>query len=395
MIWLIIIMMGNQIPINMISNSKFKELLNIRAEKCVSIYIPTYRSGHNQEDNLRFKNALKKAKEQLEESDYNENESLQFLSKGYELLDDKDFWLRLSDGLAVFISKNRFEYFTLPNDVNPYVEVNNEFYLRPLFPSLSGQQRFFLLALSQNEVRFFEGDKDSITPVMIEDLVPTNMKDALALDTSVTGLQSHSGNSGGGTPIFHGNNSEKDNKRQQLEQYFRLINDGLMKMLHDENAPMVLSGVDYLIPIFREVSNYKNIVGSHISGNPEHDDPVLLHEKAWAIINHLNTDKLKLLKEEYLEKISKLQAKHELSGILRAVDAGQVATLFVHKDKKVWGKFDTDTRSMEVHPEKQKDSVDLLELLSKLTYQRGGEVFNVIEEEMPDPKFVANAILRY
>jgi hypothetical protein len=379
----------------MITKKDIKELYAQEASPSVSIYIPTYRAGRNQEDQLRFKNALKEAHEKLMDAGMDSKAAHKMLANGYELLDQDDFWMHLSDGLAVFVNPDRYEQFILPTDVSPQTQVGQKFYLRPLIPAITGKQRFFLLALSQNEVRFFEGNKYSISPVIIDDLVPENMEEALALDERENNLQSHSGRSNTATPIFHGSGLGKDHKLKRLRQYFRQIDDGLMEMLHDEDCPLVIAGVDYLIPIYKEVSKYNNIINQHIGGNPEHDDPIMLHEKAWTILDEFNTNEVTYLKRSFPELLSRRKASTEFSTILRASEDGQVETLFINKDQQIWGQYNAPSRSMMLALKSMHNNEDLLERTAMNTLMHGGKVYNVSAADMPESDFSANAILRY
>ncbi len=379
----------------MITREKFESLLNNGQKTCVSVYIPTHRSGHVQEDRLQLKNALKNASHELMDFGLSEKEAFRFLTGGYQLLESEDFWLNLSDGLGLLFGPDYYEYFILPVKVETLVQVGDEFYLRPMIPALTGRQRFFLLALSQNEIRFFEGNKYSITPVIIDDLMPEDMEEALDLDLTATELQSHSGNPNSSSAIFHGHDVGKDHKLKQLKQYFRIIDDGLMKMLHDESAPLVIAAVDYLVPVFREVSTYPHITDIHIGGNPEHDDPVLLHEKAWTIIDDFNKNEMTQRKNAFEEQLPKQKASTELSSVIRAADEGKVETLFINKSKHLWGHFDPQNRAINIHSEKEKQSKDLLELAAKITFEKGGRVYNIDAENMPAPDYPVNAIYRY
>ncbi len=47
-----------QIPV--ITKKKFSELAAERGQNCVSVYIPTQRSGANEESKIRFKNRVQK-----------------------------------------------------------------------------------------------------------------------------------------------------------------------------------------------------------------------------------------------------------------------------------------------------------------------------------------------
>ena len=204
----------------MLTKKKIKSLAEIQFTTCISIFIPTHRSGfqNSKIDHLNFKNALSTVRQKLEERSMQPDDIHRLLQPAYEMMEDDNFWIQLSDGLAVFISPNRFEYFELPIHFNPYVYVGEEFYLRPLLPMFTGDERFFILALSQNEVRFFEATRSSITPIIIEDLVPEDMEEALALEET-TNLQAHSGASPYSTrPIFHGHGGGKDDKIKRAKK---------------------------------------------------------------------------------------------------------------------------------------------------------------------------------
>ena len=113
----------------MFTIEKYNALVKIQENNypCVSIYIPTYRAGNNQEDKLRLKNALSEAVTQLRNNDLfpdkamTKQDAQKYLSQAYEILDDEEFWLNLSDGLVVFLNKDQFEYYTVPVDFQNFV----------------------------------------------------------------------------------------------------------------------------------------------------------------------------------------------------------------------------------------------------------------------------------
>ncbi len=378
----------------MLTKENFDALKTIRDDYCVSIYIPTYRAGHNQEDRLRFKNALKEARDGLIEMGLEEKQARGFLTTAYDLLYNERFWLHLSDGLVVFIRPGQFEYHILPLNFNPFVFVGQQFYLRPLLPLLQGKNRFFLLALSQNQVRFFEADRYSITPVIIGDLVPGDLQEALQFKNRSINIQSHSGNSRQGASIVHGHGMGKDHKVKDLIYYCRSIDNGIMEMLHDEKAPLMLASVDYLAPIYREVTNYPHVTDLHINGNPDGEDPVLLHEKAWALMGDFFNQKPEKLKA-FEAALAYGKASFNLHEILTAAVNGRVKTLFLNKDYRNWGQLDEAANQIFYHRTKEPHSQDLLELAALHTYDNGGEVLQMSRKELPRMTANANAVFRY
>lgn len=386
----------------MFKQEQFQKLNNFQntSSPCVSIYIPTYKSGNAQEDKIRLKNALSDATNQLiDDSIFSKNamekkEALNFLSPAFELLDNDNFWTQLSEGLAIFLTENHFSYFVMPIDFPTTVYINNHFYLRYVLPMLKEEKRFFVLALSQNEVRFFEGNKNSITPVIIEDLVPNGTEEMIGMDENSTNIQVHA--VGSGTTVFHGHGGGKDNKIENLKKYFRDIDNGLMQMLHDENAPMIIYSVENQIPIYKEISTYSNINDNHVYGNPESDDPVLIHEKAWAVIEPYFNDKYETVKENFNQYLVNGKASFSIHEIVPAATHGKVDTLILDNEEEIiWGEYNDKTFTMNLHETRQPNSICLLNKVAIDTVNNNGIVYNRPRTEMPRVVSYTNAIFRY
>lgn len=382
----------------LITKKDIEELSQINDNPCISIFIPTHRSGFNNAkiDQLSFKNALNDARTQMEQQGLEPNEMHGILQAGYELLENDSFWTKLSDGLAVFISPSRFEYFELPIAFNSYVFVGRNFHLRPLLPMFTGDGRFFLLALSQNEVRFFEGQRNSITPVIIEDLVPEDMEEAFAFSEPVAHLQAHSGGDLSSRGIYHGHGKGKDEKNKQLEKYFRQVDNGLMEILHDEKAPLLVAAVDYLVPIYQEISQYANIMPFSVKGNPENDSPVQLHEKAWSLMQPYFKEEQQSLANNFQSNFALEKADISAYAVIPAAINGRVDTLFIDKDEpNLWGQFNAEENIIRLHLERKQDSICLLNKAAIATFLQGGNVFNLTGEELPYPDASLNAIYRF
>ncbi|HKK73626.1 MAG TPA: hypothetical protein VJ953_01030 [Saprospiraceae bacterium] len=377
----------------LITKKEFNSLLAYHDNPAVSIFIPTSRESNFQKDQLYLKNALKEAGNQLEAKGMNSKEVHKFLANAHMLLDDGEYWNHLSDGLALFIGKNFFHKYELPVSFEEMVHVNDQFYLRPIMPMMSGEGRFFLLALSQNEVKFFEGTKYSITPVIIDDLVPQDMESILIDVGTKESLQHHDG--GGIAAIFHGQGRSTDDDMKNVRKYFRQIDEGLMTMLHDENVPMVIAAVDHLVPVYKEISGYNNIVHKNISGNPEDLSPVELHERAMNIMKNFQESTKDEIKDNFDDLLASDKASFGIIDIVKSAHEGKVEHLFLKNDYQNWGTYDPSKRLVTVHKEKQADSKDLLEVAARYTYQHGGTMHSCDREELPRPTANANATYRY
>ena len=383
----------------MITDKIFRELANTEDQTCVSLYVPTHRDGQHEKDRIKLKNALQEAHNKLMRIDYSEKEATDFLAKGYDLLEDLDFLANQSDTLAVFITENDFRTYSLPIEQESFVFVGNEYYVLPLLEELSTKERFFILALSQNEVRFFEGRSTVIYPVRISDLVPESRAEALIYyDDTKAKLQHHSGGSPAsptGGAIYHGQGGGKDVENARLKEFFRAVDEGLMTMLHDEKVPMIIAAVDYLIPIYREISDYKYIAEETISGNPDELSPTDLHHAALEELSgHFNTEREKAL-NDFGAFMSENKADTTVVNIIPAAVNQRVDTLFITKGHTYYGTVDAAKNEVNLADEMKDDNQELLNTAAKHTYLNGGKVYIVDKNDMPMPTSPVAAIYRY
>ena len=84
------------------------ELLMLKEDQqCVSIYLPTHRTGvETQQGPIRLKNLLSEAEMHLSEQGLGPRDVQKILEPASKLLPDSYFWQYQSDGLAIFLSAN-------------------------------------------------------------------------------------------------------------------------------------------------------------------------------------------------------------------------------------------------------------------------------------------------
>jgi hypothetical protein len=111
-----------------------------------------------QQDPIRFKNLIRQAEELLVSSGLRGQDARDLLEP-VKKLDNSEFWQYQSDGLAIFISTNVFRYYCLPLNFEELVVVTDRFHFKPLLPLLTGDGKFYILALSQNDVRLLQGTR--------------------------------------------------------------------------------------------------------------------------------------------------------------------------------------------------------------------------------------------
>jgi len=386
------------------TRDRLKELIEQPGTPCISIYLPTHRAGAEiQQDPIRLKNLLQQAEDGLAQAGQTNTQVNELLEQvRNQLLLDVPFWQHGSDGLAVFIAPELLRYFRLPLIFDEKAVVADQFYVKPLFGLFQDEGRFYVLALSQNEVRLLEGTRYHVEALDLGN-VPTSRAEALKWDDPERQLQQHpvsrgSGRGGAGRPdtMFHGHGVGTDDEKINLLRYFRIVDKGLQSYLADERVPLVLAGVDYLIPIYREASSYKYLSEKAITGNPEELRDEELHAHAWKLLEpeFKNTQQAAaLLYQEQAGKETP-QASNQIEEIIQAAYGGRVSQLFIRQGAEVWGSYDRATNQVNVHKDQTDSSEDLLNIAACDTFLNGGTVFVAEAENMPDSSPAA-AIFRY
>ena len=377
-----------------LSRSDFQKLAQQQNSISVSIYMPAEKAGAETRKNpILFKNSIKEAEEKIEQSNKSTAEIAKALNSAKDYIDNHDFWQHQNSGLAFFIDRNGIKYYRLPYSFEQQVEVADRFFLKPLLPVITNNSKFYLLTLSQNEVRFFLGSHYSLNQVKLPESVPANLAEALKYDDPEKQQQYHSGDSGT-SPIYHGQGVGTTDNKDEIKRFFQQIDSGLQEVLREENTPLILAGVEFLLPIYHETNSYANLLEKGITGNPENADSRDLHRQAWEIIEPHLTGQRKQETDKFKQLADTDEASSQIEQIVSAAVTGQVDTLFVAKNAQYWGEFDPQSNKVTLHSEAKKESTDLVDLAATKTYLQGGKVYILELQEMPD-NTAMSAIFRY
>jgi hypothetical protein len=386
-----------RLNMNLLLKSELEILIKNQQGPSISIFMPTHQVGREtQQNTIRLKNLLNEAKERLTANGLRAPEARDLLEPARALLENGLFWQRQSDDLALFLSSELVRTYQLPLDFEELVVVSDRFYIKPLLPLFSGDGRFYVLALSQNEVRLLQGTRYSIGEIELQD-VPASLAEALTYDDPEKQLQFRtdpSSGKGAQTALFHGQGAGADNKRANLLRYFQQIDRGLQQTLQNEQAPLVLAGVEYLFPFYREANTYPYLIGAGVRGNPEEMSAKELHEQAWAIVHPFYQRAQQAAVAQYKQLINSGLASKDIRQIVPAAYYGRIETLFVALGWQQWGAFNPQTNTIHFHGEAEPGDEDLLDAAAVQTLLRGGTVYALKPEKMPDKAPLA-AVFRH
>ena len=380
---------------DILTRDELEQLMRKEQPRCISIYMPTNSTGTEaQQDPIRLKNLLGEAEKRLSDRGVGRRDVQKMLEPASKYLQDAHFWQHQSNGLAIFLSPNGVRRYRLPLNFEELVVVEDHFYIKPLLPLFTGDGKFYILALSQNEIRLLNGTRDSVSEVDIGQ-VGGSLAEALPSGDYQTILQHHTSSSGSVT--FHGQGGGSDeNAKNELLRYFRLVSDGLTEFIQEDRAPLVLAGVEYLLPIYKEANTYPNLMDTAITGNPDRLRADELHKSAWDILEHHFQAKQAQAVAQYQQLAGQAseRASDTFEKIIPAAFHGQVETLFVAAGEQQWGFFNPVTSEIEIHDQMETGDEHLLDFAAVQTYLKGGTVYIMESEKVPG-RISTAAVLRY
>ena len=381
---------------DVLSREELETLMNIRDEWCISIFMPTYRAGvESQQNQIRLRNLLRQAEEKLLASGLRATGVKTLLEPAQGLLGNVLFWRRQSDGLAVFLSSHVFRFYCLPLPFGELVVITDRFHIKPLLPLLLGDKRFYVLALSQNEVRLLEGTRHSVREIDIE-TIPKGLAEVLQYDVPQKKIRFHPTMSGGGerSVMISGHGAGMEDMKDNILKYFRQIDRALRDLLKGEQVPLVLVGVDYLFPIYREANTYPWLMEEGIAGNPKGMSTEQLHGEAWRIVEpyfqRAENDAL----AQYKQSSGTGLTSTDIKEIVQAACHKKIGLLFVAIGHRQWGVVDSNTGEVHLHKKMEPGNEDLLDFAATQSFLNGATVFALPPERIPDGASVA-AVFRY
>ncbi len=243
-----------------------KLLQAMREYPSVTIILPTYRTiPENQKDPIRVKNLVKEAEERLlREFTWREVDAL--TTRLNDLVEHLDYQY-MTEGLAIYVNKDFARSFPLPFKPKEQVIIDETFATRTLVLALNRTQRYWLLALSENSTRLFEGVRDSLTEI------------------TEGGFPMSNEGPGAATRLPGGQGINRSAYRDEIDrQFYREVNAAFKEFMNDDELPLVVAGVDRNLAFFQEVSSHTSAIIGTLRGNYDQTSAHELAEMVWPLV---------------------------------------------------------------------------------------------------------------
>ena len=377
---------AQKIDVQTFRSEDLKALLQASGAPCVSIYVPTSRRfPEKRQDPVRYRKLVDQAAALLKNAP-----EAEAMVATLRALEQEPHWERSLDGFAVFLSPSLAVAYRVPASVPEMAVVADSFHVKPLLRLKYEAARYFVLAVSQKSARLFEGDPLGASAVDVPGL-PQSVNDALG--DVVNERRSKTVHAGG--VAHHGYGPGKEETKEDLLGYFRVIDKALREYLHGETASLLLASVRYYQPIYREANTYPHLADAMLEGSYEHASGDKIHTDAWPMVSAATAHRFQPWVERYKTSAPSGLATDRIESVAEAVIQGRVSCVLAAEGETVWGILDRSTGSVE-RRERQLDAEDddLLDDLCEEALKRGGEAFVVPRASMPTASPIA-AVFRF
>ena len=298
--------------------------------------------------------------------------------------------------LAVFRSPEELRYFWLPDQCAEAVIAAKNVYIRPFLKKIEGELVFYILALSQKDIRLLRCTEHSSEELDVKNAFTPNLQDFLAtakpdhvLDNRMTGGPSM----GAGTVVF-GTNADADSKDEYLHHFFKQVNDGVVGLLRgQEKTPLVLCGVDEALAVYRSVNSWENTPDEAVRGAPNGLRGGEMHARAIEVLQRAKDRELESILAQHDRQAGEV-AQAGVDALVQFAYEGRILHLFAAEQAKVFGSFHEGEFRARAHQTEHAGDEDLINAAAVQTIVHSGRVHVMPQALVPGNRPLA-CIARY
>jgi release factor family 3 len=312
-----------------------------------------------------------------------------------ELLDSISDWDSLfrnakpqgkGKSVVVFRSRDVFLASWMEEPVRSRGVAGPHFYIRPLLPQLTRESIFYILALSQNNVRLLRATTSSSEEIALPPGIATSYDSYMntAKPDHVSDNRSSAGPAAGTSKgVLFGTSSGREDKGEYLAHFFRQIDRGVNEVLRGSSYPLIPVGVDAELALYKTVNTYPHLDEEGARGAPDGLKSGAMHARALNAVLRRYERRVDAVLAEYNHKVG-AGATNRLKEILPAAHEGRVLTLLVSDSLETPGSFDPSTYTIKGRESGTAADEDLLNEAVVEVIRHAGEVLVAPNGAMPN-----------
>jgi hypothetical protein len=360
---------------------EIKQLIRVRADACVSIYLPTTpKTAQIGGARIAFGNLTRQALERLDAIGIDKRRRATFEEECSSIEADDHFWSLQANTLAVLITANSIRTYRLATSIPETLEVSDRFLVKPLLRAIAFPQTAFVLALSENAVQLVEIFPD-LPPVKVR--VPGLPKDAASAvgRASVNNLTQN-------TRI-----ANAEGQTFLLRQYARKVDTALHGVLAGHELPLILAATQPLAGIYRNLNSYPHLLPEDIAGSPDHLTRGKLASAARPVLDAYYQSEVKDAVQRFQQAHGERRATTDIDEVARAATRGAVELLLIDIDRVLRGAV-SQSGTVQLSSKPGPGDYDVIDEIAGRAIETGAHFLAVRQEDLPDQSPLA-AVLRY
>ncbi|HZK02634.1 MAG TPA: hypothetical protein VFC96_07215 [Anaerovoracaceae bacterium] len=371
------------------------EIIYETGNTCITLYQPTFRHRpENLQDIIRFKNLTRIIHNYLHKR-HTRSEIEQLMKPFNDIASDRGFWNNAKEGLAVLANSDRAVIYRLNTPVKELVTVSDSFHIKPLLRKFQSVDRYHLLGISRRNFVLYEGDRYGFDKIEIDEGIPRTIEEVLGDQYTEPYLNPGAYGGAGGTPMFHGHGSRKEEVEKDTIKYFRYVDRFVLdKFSNVEKIPLMLVALDEHHGLFRGLTNNRYLTDNGIRKNYETLTVEELKSEAWKMIESIHLDKVQQIVDRFELERTKSLAADDLSQIAKAAVEGRIDVLMLEADKIQPGRIDKSTGEIIEDNLRDPEFDYISDDLAQIVLSNKGNVMVLSDNKMPAATGVA-AIYRF
>lgn len=342
----------------------------VRADACVSIYLPTTPiTPDADQGRILYGNLVKRALGQLSEAGFDKKRLILLRERLEELSGDVLFWSHQANSLAVFATPDSLRTYRLANKLTDVAEVSDRFHIKPLLRAVTFPHAAYVLALSEKDARLVEISADLPARVVEVPNMPANVTDAggKAINKGYSGTGHREG--------VHGHPS-------YLTNYLRQIDAALRPVLKGSDLPLILATTTPVESLFRSLSVTKPLK-TVIPGNVEHLSERELSEAARPILDAFYAEQVQKLHKLFDERTGQKRTTTDVAEAARLATFGGIDTLLFDIDSVRDGMIDDESGTITWDTQGDAVNYDIIDEIAGRALRSGAKVYAVRRSDIP------------
>lgn len=324
----------------------------------------------NQKLNVKLKNSIKFAKEQIEAQG---KESIEFLNQLAKVdISEELKKIPQSHTLIILVTSKSINVFNSIRIIKstPIINFGKKSLVRYFIRDLNIDREYYLLDLSQKDTDLYLMGRYKIENINNKLGLPSGFQDLFSVEKNSPRQQRSLGK---GSSVFYGHSGGKDEHSDILNSYFHEIDNLLNDKLVDKTKPMMLAGTEDIINKFLSLSKYPNILKTHITRSIDK----IFESKILEIANKALDIQVEVELEEIVKNINNKsntgKVVSDFVTIFEAAINGRVETLVYKRGLSIWGQ--TSKGDMTLKKQRGINDIDLVNLLISTVLENSGKVY--------------------